>query len=346
MIRSLSLVPAPRGPGKCKVDSLQEDDDVPLLQCSQERKRRRLNVLPSVEAVDECLSGSSVVDPLHMGCPVLTSGGGGEMPPVSSPRSSHTIAVVEGMPPVSSPQLYSGTEAMLVSDPACHTSTPAEGSEMPPVSSPTIDINATSGVMLTSDPMNNIYTGPGVTLTPGPSTIINTGPGVTLTPGPSTIINTGPGVTSTPVPTNNNFVEGSEIPPVSSPTIVINAGSGVTLTSDPMNNIYTGPGVTPTPGPSTIINTGPGVTPTPVPINNNFVEGSEIPPVSSPALVPYHDPDGHDNHNDIHLGSDTTPVSSSPIHGPSTLEPISPASPSVENTPIRPNRFAILEPCS
>ena len=168
---------------------------------------------------------------------------------VGVPRSSHTIAVVEGMPPVSSPQLYSGTEAMLVSDPACHTSTPAEGSEMPPVSSPTIDINA---------------------------------------------------------------------------------GSGVMLTSDPMNNIYTGPGVTPTPGPSTIINTGPGVTSTPVPINNNFVEGSEIPPVSSPALVPYHDPDGHDNHNDIHLGSDTTPVSSSPIHGPSTLEPISPASPSVE----------------
>ena len=64
--------------------------------------------------------------------------------------------------------------------------------------------------------------------------------------------------------------------------------------------------------------------------SNNIPAGSEIPPVSSLALVPYHDPDGHDNHNDIHLGSDTPPVSSSPIHGPSTLEPISPASPSVD----------------
>ena len=64
--------------------------------------------------------------------------------------------------------------------------------------------------------------------------------------------------------------------------------------------------------------------------NNNIPAGSEIPPVSSLALVPYHDPDGHDSHNDIHLGSDTPRVSSSRIHGPSTLEPISPASPSVE----------------
>ena len=77
--------PPPRGPGKCKFDSLQEDDDVPLLQRSQERKRRRSNLTSSVEAVDECLSGSSVVDPLHMGCPALVSGGGREMPPVSSP---------------------------------------------------------------------------------------------------------------------------------------------------------------------------------------------------------------------------------------------------------------------
>ena len=123
------------------------------------------------------------------------------MPPVSSPRSSHTIIVVEEMPPVSSPQLDSGTEAMLVSDPACHTIAPTEGSEMPPVSSPTIDINIGSGVTPTSDSTNNIYTGPGVTLTPGPGNNINTGPGVT----------------STPVPNHNNSVEGGEIPSVSSP---------------------------------------------------------------------------------------------------------------------------------
>ena len=76
----------PRRPGKSKLDSLQEDDDIPLLQRSQDRKRRRLYAPPTVEAVDECLSGSSVVDPLNMGCPALTSGGGSEMPPVSSPR--------------------------------------------------------------------------------------------------------------------------------------------------------------------------------------------------------------------------------------------------------------------
>ena len=81
----LPLPCPPRGPGKCKFDSLQEDDDVPLLQRSEERKRRRSILPPSVEAVDECLSGSSVVDPLNMGCPALTSGGGSEMPPVSSP---------------------------------------------------------------------------------------------------------------------------------------------------------------------------------------------------------------------------------------------------------------------
>ena len=193
----------PRRPGKCKFDSLQEDDDVPLLQRSQERKRRRSNVTSSVEAVDECLSGSSVVDPLHMGCPALVSGGGREMPPVSSPPSSHTIAEVEEMPPVSSPQVDSGTEAMLVSDPAGHTIAPAEGSEIPSVSSLTRNTNTGSGVTLTSDPTNNINPGSGVTSTPDPSNIINSGSGVTSTPD---LINN-----------NNNLVEGSEIPPVSSP---------------------------------------------------------------------------------------------------------------------------------
>ena len=56
----------------------------------------------------------------------------------------------------------------------------------------------------------------------------------------------------------------------------------------------------------------------------------EIPPVSSLALVPYHDQDGHDNNQDIDLGSDTPPASSSSIHGPSTLEPSSLAPPRVE----------------
>ena len=117
------------------------------------------------------------------------------------PRSSHTIAVVEEMPPVSSPQLDSGTEAMLGLVPACHTIAPTVGSEMQPVSSLTMDINMGSGVTLTSDSTNNIHTGPGVTLTPGPSNNINTGLGVT----------------STPVSNHNNLVEGGEIPPVSSP---------------------------------------------------------------------------------------------------------------------------------
>ena len=193
----------PRRPGKCKFDSLLEDDDVPLLQRSQERKRRRSNVTSSVEAVDECLSGSSVVDPLHMGCPALLSGGGREMPPVSSPLSSHTIAEVEEMPPVSSPQVDSGTEAMLVSVPAGHTIAPAGGSEIPSVSSLTINTNAGSGVTPTSGPSINICTGPGVTSTPGPSNISNSGSGVTSTPD---LINN-----------NDNLVEGSEIPPVSSP---------------------------------------------------------------------------------------------------------------------------------
>ena len=193
----------PRRPGKCKFDSLQEDDDVPLLQRSQVRKRRRANLTSTVEAVDECLSGSSVVDPLNMGCPALTSGGGSEMPPVSSPPSSHTIAEVEEMPPVSSPQVDSGTEAMLVSDPVCHTNAPAGGSETLPVSSPTINNNIGSGVTLTSDPTNNISTGPGVTSTPDPSNIINPGSGVTSTPDLTNH--------------NTNLVAGSEIPPVSSP---------------------------------------------------------------------------------------------------------------------------------
>ena len=193
----------PRRPGKSKIDPPQEDDDIPLLQRSQERKRRRLSSTQPVEAVDECLSGSSVFDPLNMDCPVLPSVGGSEMPPVSSPPSSHTIAGVEEMPPVSSPQVDSGTEAMLVSDPAGHTIAPTEGSEIPSVSSLTINTNAGSGVTPTSDPSINICTGPGVTSTPGPSNIINPGSGVMSTPDLTNH--------------NNNLVEGSEIPPVSSP---------------------------------------------------------------------------------------------------------------------------------
>ena len=193
----------PRRPGKCKFDSLQEDDDVPLLQRRLARKRRRGHLTSSVEAVDECLSGSSVVDPLSMGCPALTSGRGSEMPPVSSPPSSHTIVEVEEMPPVSSPQVDSGTEAMLVSGPAGHTIAPTEGSEVQSVSSLTINTNIGSGVTLTSDPTNNICTGPGVTSTPGPRHTINPGSGVTSTPDLTN--------------NNNNLIEGSEIPPVSSP---------------------------------------------------------------------------------------------------------------------------------
>ena len=138
-----------------------------------------------------------------MGCPALLSGGGREMPPVSSPPSSHTIAEVEEMPPVSSPQVDSGTEAMLVSVPAGHTIAPTGGSEIPSVSSLTINTNAGSGVTPTSGPSINICTGPGVTSTPGPSNISNSGSGVTSTPD---LINN-----------NENLVEGSEIPPVSSP---------------------------------------------------------------------------------------------------------------------------------
>ena len=117
------------------------------------------------------------------------------------------------MPPVSSPQVDSGTEAMLVSDPVCHTNAPAEGREMLPVSSPTINTNIGSGVTLTSDPTNNICTGPGVTSTPRPSNIINPGSGVTSTPDLTT--------------NNNNLVEGSEIPPVSSPLSRLEAESTV-----------------------------------------------------------------------------------------------------------------------
>ena len=138
-----------------------------------------------------------------MDCPALPSVGGSEMPPVSSPPSSHTIAEVEEMPPVSSPQVDSGTETMLVSDPAGHTIAPTEGSEIPSVSSLTINTNTGSGVTPTSDPSINICTGPGITSTPGPSNIINPGAGVTLTPDLAN--------------NNDNLVEGSEIPPVFSP---------------------------------------------------------------------------------------------------------------------------------
>ena len=64
--------------------------------------------------------------------------------------------------------------------------------------------------------------------------------------------------------------------------------------------------------------------------NNNIFAESEIPPVSSLAIVPSHDQNSHDNNNDIYLGSDTPPVSSFSNYSPSTLEPISPASPSVD----------------
>ena len=64
--------------------------------------------------------------------------------------------------------------------------------------------------------------------------------------------------------------------------------------------------------------------------NNNISAESEIPPVPSLAIVPYHDQDSHDNNKDIDSGSDTPPVSSSSNYDPSTLGPISPAPPSIE----------------
>ena len=218
------LSPPPWGPSKCKFDSLH----------SQERKRWRSNLTPTVEAVDECLSGSSVVDPLSVDCPTLTTSRGSEMPPVSSPWHSHTIATVGEIPPVSSPQSDSGPEAMLVSDPPSLINALAEGSEMPPVSSPNLGTetgatpasvstdmhinnnNIGSGVTLVPVPTYNLSAGSGVTLIPVPSNNNNTGSGVTSSPVPSNNNNTGSGVTSTRVP-NNNLVEGCEIPPVSSP---------------------------------------------------------------------------------------------------------------------------------
>ena len=211
----------PRRPGKFKTNSLQEDDDIPLMQRCKERKRRRLNLPPTLETVDECLSGASVVDPLKMDCPALSSVGGSEMPPVSSPWISQTIAQGEEMPPVSSPQPDSEAEAMLVSDPACHTIAPAEGSEMPPVSSPTL--GSETGVTPTpaSIELNNtIFPGSGAMSVPVPFSDNNTGSGVTLSPDfIKNTITSGSGVTSTPNRRNNNInlVEGSEIPPVSSP---------------------------------------------------------------------------------------------------------------------------------
>ena len=65
-------------------------------------------------------------------------------------------------------------------------------------------------------------------------------------------------------------------------------------------------------------------------INNNISAESEIPPVSSLAIVPYHDKGSHDKNNNIKLGSDTPPVSSSSNYGTSHLAPISPAPPRVE----------------
>ena len=69
--------------------------------------------------------------------------------------------------------------------------------------------------------------------------------------------------------------------------------------------------------------------------NNNISAESEIPPVSSLAIVPYHDLDSHDTNQDTVLGSDTPPVTSSSLTiGPSNFEPISPALPSVESGAI------------
>ena len=65
-------------------------------------------------------------------------------------------------------------------------------------------------------------------------------------------------------------------------------------------------------------------------IHNNIPAESEIPPVSSLDIVPYHDKDSHDKNNNINLGSDTPPVSSSSNYGASHLAPISPAPPRVE----------------
>ena len=69
--------------------------------------------------------------------------------------------------------------------------------------------------------------------------------------------------------------------------------------------------------------------------NNNLSAESEIPPVSSLAIVPYHDLDRHDTNQDTVLGSDTPPVTSSSLPiGSSNVEPISPALPSVESGAI------------
>ena len=65
-------------------------------------------------------------------------------------------------------------------------------------------------------------------------------------------------------------------------------------------------------------------------IHNNIPAESEIPPVSSLDIVPYHDKDSHGKNNNVNLGSDTPPVSSSSNYGASHLAPISPAPPSVE----------------
>ena len=88
--------------------------------------------------------------------------------------------------------------------------------------------------------------------------------------------------------------------------------------------------------------------------NNNISAESEILPVSSLAIVPYHDQDSHDNNNDIGLGSDTPPVSSFSNYDPSTLG-LSPLLLLVSRQvllltlmshPIRRNHFAILVPYS
>ena len=69
--------------------------------------------------------------------------------------------------------------------------------------------------------------------------------------------------------------------------------------------------------------------------NNNTSAESQIPPVSSLAIVPYHDLDRHDTNQDTVLGSVPPPVTSSSLpSGSRNVEPISPALPSVESGAI------------
>ena len=109
---------------------------------------------------------------------------------------------------------------MLISDPVCHANALTEGSEILPVSSPTLGSEtAVTPTSVSIEFNNNISSGSGATSVPVPLTNNNIGSGVTSSPVPSYNTNTGSGVTSTPVPNNNNItlVEGSEISSVSPP---------------------------------------------------------------------------------------------------------------------------------